>query len=178
MNKTGIKKICLVAAFAAIMAALAQIAIPTPLGVSLTLQTFAIALAAFLLGAKLGAAATLCYIALGAAGVPVFAGFASGLGVILGPSGGFIFAFPVFAVLLSFAFYVNKSIAKIALCMSALIVLYLAGIIQFIIVSGSSVKVAIVTFLLYFVKDTLVVAAAYFLCGRIRKSAVKFMQSK
>lgn len=178
MNKAGIKKICLVAVFAAIIAALAQIAIPTPLGVSLTLQTFAIALAAFLLGAKLGAAATISYIALGAAGAPVFAGFSSGLGVVLGPSGGFIFAFPVFAAVLSFAVYVNKIVAKIAICISALIILYLAGIIQFIIVSGSSVKVAIVTFALYFVKDALVLTAAYFLCGRIRKSIAAFMQSK
>ena len=178
MNKMGFKKICAVALFAAVIAALSQISIPTPLGVSLTLQTFAVALAAFLLGTKESVAATLCYMALGAAGAPVFSGFNGGIGVILGPSGGFILAFPVFAAVLSYVFYVNKNLTKILVCMSALVLLYFAGTVQFIIVSGTSAKAAIIGFIFYFIKDVLTVFCAYFLCVRIRKNILKFMQSK
>ena len=105
-SKVNIKKICVTAVFTAVIAALSQIAVPTPVGVSVTLQTFAIALTAFLLDTKCAVAATLCYVALGAAGAPVFTGFAGGAGVLLGASGGFIFGFVFTALLywlLSFA---------------------------------------------------------------------------
>ena len=62
-------------------------------GVGMTFQTFAIALAGYTLGVKKGGAAVLVYMALGAVGVPVFSGFQGGLGVLLGPTGGFILGF-------------------------------------------------------------------------------------
>ncbi len=177
-KKISVKSIAVTALFTALISALSQVAFPTPIGVSVTLQTFAIAVTAFLLGAKKATAAAICYGILGAIGVPVFAGFAAGLGTLLGPTGGFIFAFPVFALVLAFAIYVNRPLHKILLCLLALIVLYIAGTLQFIIVTGNSLKVAISAFALYFVKDVLVVAAAYFLCVRIRPRVSKFIQSK
>ena len=79
--------------FAAVIAVLAQIAIPLPSGVPVTLQTFAVALTAVVLGARLGSLSTLIYILLGAAGAPVFTGFYGGLGAIVGKTGGFIWGF-------------------------------------------------------------------------------------
>lgn len=69
-----------------------------PLGaVPLTLQTFVIALTGALLGAKQGCIATIAYVLLGAVGLPVFSGFTGGIGILLGPTGGFLIGFPLLA---------------------------------------------------------------------------------
>lgn len=77
---------------AALIAILAQITIPIPI-VPITGQTLAIGLVATILGAHYGTISVLIYILLGATGLPVFAGFSSGIGVLLGPTGGYIFGF-------------------------------------------------------------------------------------
>ena len=175
-KRANVKDICVTATFTAVIAVLSQIPIPTPFAVSVTLQTFALALTAFLLGAKRAFAATLCYLLLGAAGVPVFYGFGAGTGALLGPTGGFLRAFPIFATVLSLMFYVNKRLFRTLLAAAALIVLYAAGTAQFLLVTGSRAAVALRVFSLYFVKDVLVVALAYFLCVRMRSRLAKFIQ--
>lgn len=177
MNRAkNIRRICITALFTALIAAFSQIPVPTPFAVSVTLQTFAIALTAFLTDPKIAFAANLCYICLGAAGVPVFYGFGAGAATVFGPSGGFILAFPVFALILALMFYVNKASIKVLLAALALTILYAAGTAQFIIVTDSAAKAAIKVFSFYFIKDVLVIGAAYFLCGRIRPRLMKFIQ--
>ena len=78
--------------FAAITAILAQIEIPLPL-IPISGQTLAVGIAATVLGSRQGALAMLCYAAIGAVGIPVFAGFSGGPQVLVGPSGGYIFGF-------------------------------------------------------------------------------------
>ena len=173
----NIKSIAVTALFTAVIAALSQIAIPTPLGVNITLQTFAIALAAFLLGFK-SVTAVVCYILLGTLGVPVFTGFSGGAGVLLGPTGGFIFAFPVFAAGLSLVNYVNQNTFKAFLGTLSVILLYIGGTVQFVIVTGSSLKTALIALSLYFVKDVLTVLAAYFLSRRMGPMLARFIQPK
>src|SRR5699024_80196 len=79
--------------FAAIISVLAQVSIPMPLGVPITGQTLAIGLAATILGSRYGTLSALLYMIIGAVGVPVFAQFTGGPGVLLGPTGGFIVGF-------------------------------------------------------------------------------------
>ena len=177
MKSTKIKNVCATAVFTAAIAALSPFPIPTPLGVPITPQTAVIAVTAFLLGAEYGTAAVVCYVLLGAAGLPVFSGFTGGAGVLLGPTGGFIFAFPLFALVLSLVLYVNKAAAKILLCLAALILLYGAGATQFTIVTGNAPAVALSAFIPYFIKDAVMVAAAYFLCVRIRPAIGRFIHS-
>lgn len=64
-----------------------------PVAIPFTMQTFAVFLTVALLGTKRALAAIGAYILLGAVGVPVFAGFSSGVGVILGPTGGYLLGF-------------------------------------------------------------------------------------
>lgn len=71
----------------------AQIVVPT-VPVPFTLQTFFVLLAGALLGPHKGAAAQMAYLAMGATGLPVFAGFAGGFPFLLGPTGGYLLAFP------------------------------------------------------------------------------------
>ena len=90
-----VKDLCLIAVFTAIISVLSQISIPMPAGVPMTLQTMIVPIAGIVLGKKKGSYATLLYLLLGAVGVPVFAGFAGGLGKLIGMTGGFLVSFPV-----------------------------------------------------------------------------------
>ena len=85
---------------AAVTAIMAQIAIPMPQGVPMTLQTFAVTLAGIILGSKRGAISMLIYLLLGAVGLPVFSGFRGGLGMLVGPTGGFLISFPIMAFII------------------------------------------------------------------------------
>lgn len=82
-----------IGSFALLTAAGAQIIVPT-IPVPFTLQTFFVLLSGALLGPRKGAAAQMSYLAMGATGLPVFAGFAGGFPYLLGPTGGYLIAFP------------------------------------------------------------------------------------
>lgn len=89
----------LIAVFAALTAAFALIpAIPIGgAGVPITLQTLAVMLTGVVLGPGRGAAAIGLYVIAGLAGLPIFSGFVGGLGVLAGPSAGYLLAFPLAA---------------------------------------------------------------------------------
>ena len=87
-----------VAVFAALMAICAWISIPTL--VPFTLQTFGIFLATAVLGGKRGSLAVAVYLLLGAVGVPVFANFTGGLGMLLGVTGGYLVGFLFIALVM------------------------------------------------------------------------------
>lgn len=84
--------------FAALTAVCGWISIPFP-GGSFTLQLFAVFLALDLLGGKWGYFSILTYLLLGCLGLPVFSGFRSGFGVLMGPTGGFLLGFLVLGLL-------------------------------------------------------------------------------
>jgi len=67
--------------------------------VPITMQTLFVVLAGIVLGPRDGFYAMAGYLALGLSGMPVFAGFAFGPAVLLGPTGGFLMAFPAAALL-------------------------------------------------------------------------------
>ncbi|WP_309079899.1 biotin transporter BioY [Zhihengliuella sp.] len=95
------RDVAFIAVFAALLAVLALLpAIPVgPLGVPITLQTLGVALCGLILGAWRGAAAVLLYVVVGLAGLPVFAQFSGGLGVLAGPTAGYLLAFPLNALI-------------------------------------------------------------------------------
>lgn len=88
-NKT--RDMVYIAIFAVLIAICSWISIPTT--VPFTLQTFAVFLAVGVLGGKRGTLSILIYLLLGAIGVPVFAGFTGGIGIVLGTTGGYIIGF-------------------------------------------------------------------------------------
>lgn len=92
MRNTKLKMMIVTALFTAIIGVLAQVTIPLPL-VPITGQTLAIGLAATILGSRYGTYSTILYMVIGAIGVPVFSQMSSGLGVLFGPTGGFIVGF-------------------------------------------------------------------------------------
>jgi biotin transport system substrate-specific component len=87
----AIHRLVWVALMAALIAIGAFISIPLPFTpVPLTLQDMFVLLAGLLLGPKRGFMAVLLYIAAGSIGLPVFAGGKAGVGVLLGPTGGYL----------------------------------------------------------------------------------------
>ncbi len=83
---------------AALVALAAQVAVPLSITrVPLTLQPLAVLVVGGLLGAAGGASALVLYLAAGASGLPVFAGGSGGALHLLGPTGGYLLAFPVAA---------------------------------------------------------------------------------
>ena len=93
--------IALAATFAALISVASPISIPLgPITqVPITLQVFVVYLAGALLGARYGTLSMVIYLVLGAVGLPVFAGLSSGTAVLLGPTGGYLFAFPIASLL-------------------------------------------------------------------------------
>lgn len=96
--------IALIAVFAALLAAFAIMPpVPVgPAGVPITLQTFAIALCGLVLGPWRGGAAVLLYVVLGLLGLPIFSGMSGGIGVLAGPSAGYITSFTLYALATGF----------------------------------------------------------------------------
>jgi len=87
------------ALFAALIGGCAYVSFPNPLApsVPVTLQVLALFLAGIYLGPVWGTASMGLYLAAGAAGAPVFSGGAAGVGVLLGPTGGYLWSYPIAA---------------------------------------------------------------------------------
>jgi biotin transport system substrate-specific component len=87
------------ALFAALVGAFAYVSFPYPLSPApVTLQVLGVFLAGLLLGPLWGGAAMVLYLLAGALGAPVFAQGAAGVGVLLGPTGGYLLSYPLAAV--------------------------------------------------------------------------------
>lgn len=84
-----------------ILVCLSQISITLPTAVPITLQTLAIYLIACLLTPHHAFYTVLCYLIMGCMGLPVFSHFNSGIGALLSPTGGFLFSFPIMALVMS-----------------------------------------------------------------------------
>jgi len=143
------------ALFTALIAACAQISIPLPTGVPITLQTFAIILAGIILGAKKGTIATLVYVLLAMLGAPVLANFTGGAGIVFGITGGFVLSFPVMPLFIGLFRKAgedknNKLLLPIG-TVFAVIVNYICGMIYFSIFTSSSLIVAFTACVLPFI---------------------------
>ena len=83
-----------IALMSAVLCIIAPFSIPVPMSpVPLSLATFAVYLAGILLGARKGVICVLLYLLLGMAGLPVFSGFSGGVGILLGPTGGYLLGY-------------------------------------------------------------------------------------
>lgn len=161
-NQTKLQKTVMTGVFAALLAVLSQVSFPLPSGIPVTLQTFAVALCGFVLGAKLGTLSVVVYLAIGAVGVPVFAGFSGGVGAFAGLAGGYLWGFLFMAFLCGLGASRRKRVFAVVLGIAGLSICHLCGAVQFALISAISPWQA---FLLasapYLLKDVVSVAAAY-----------------
>lgn len=163
---TDVALVATLAAFIAVCAVLPSITLPGMV-VPVTLQTFGVMLSGVLVGTRRGALAVLLYLAVGLAGLPVFAQGAGGLAVLAGPSAGYLLAFPFAAALAGFlvtrARHVRRPLLLLAVFGAAM-----AGSLVFIHPAG----IAVMGARLGMSAQEAIVAGAAFLPGDIIKNAV------
>jgi biotin transport system substrate-specific component len=121
------------------VAAAAQVAVPVALTpVPMTLQPLAVLAVGGLLGAAGGGAALALYLALGLLGAPVFAGGSAGPVHLLGPTGGYLLAFPVAAALVGALGQGRAGVLGTLLaCAMGMAVIHAGGIAQLAVLGGN-----------------------------------------
>jgi biotin transport system substrate-specific component len=134
-----------------LVAVSAQIVVPLPLSpVPMTLQPLAVLVVGGLLGPAQGTAALALYLALGVLGLPVFAGGGSGVARLLGPTGGYLLAFPVAAAVTG-ALAGRGSLFRVLLaCALGMVVIHLGGVAQLALLGGDpgvALRIGFVPFL-------------------------------
>ena len=132
-----------VVGFAAAVAAAAQIAIPLPFTpVPLTLQPMLVILAGMMLGPVAGAASMALYLAAGAVGLPVFTPLgAPGVARFLGPTGGYLIAYPAAAWVAGTLFRRATSRTMRWLAgVAGVAMIYLGGVTQLALLNGDAAR--------------------------------------
>lgn len=184
MDKTKAKKkkklqtidIVYIGLSAAIIAVCSWISIP--LTVPVTLQTMAVCLVSGLFGMKRGTIATLVYILIGAIGVPVFSEFTSGVGIILGTTGGYIVGFIFTALIVGFVSdkFKGKFLPLILSMIAGILVCYAFGTIWFAVVYAKENDPATIGTILgwcvipFLIPDTVKIVIAATLTNRLKKA--------
>jgi biotin transporter BioY len=148
------RSVSLVFVFSLLTALAAQIVIPVG-PVPITAQTFAVLLTGALLGSRLGAMAMIVYLVEGASGLPFFYGGHGGITHLLGPTGGYLVAFPA-AAFITGAFAENgwdkRFLTAVAAMAAGSLLIILAGWAWFSLVTYSApvvaFKISVVPFLI------------------------------
>jgi len=156
----------MIAIFTAVIAVLSPLAIPMPYGMPLTLQSFVVPFSALVLGAKRGTIAVIAYVLLGAIGLPIFSNFMSGLGVLLGPTGGFIFGFPVYAFLVGWGADRGRWYWLLGGLLVGVVVFFGMGMAYFALVTGNSLAVAFTATTLQFLPTEAIKLVLVWVLGR------------
>ncbi len=161
---------------AALVALAAQVAVPLSITrVPLTLQPLAVLVVGGLLGAAGGASALVLYLAAGAAGLPVFAGGSGGALHLLGPTGGYLLAFPAAAGVTGWLCgrtggqAERRTVLRILLaCALGMLVIHIGGVSQLAILTGDPAAAFRLGFLPFFANDLVKVGLAALLILALR----------
>lgn len=154
---------------AALTGVLAQFSIPLPGGIPFSFQPFGVFFAGLLLGPLWGGFAMGLYVVVGVAGAPIFANLGAGLGVILGPTGGFLIAYPLSAFLIGYV--AHRSLTTTSLSerspvwlvvslLAGLIVMYLIATPWWAEVQGLTIAEGVATVTPFFAGDLLKILVA------------------
>lgn len=163
-----------IAVCAVLIAICSWISIPS--AVPFTLQTFAVFCALGLVGGRRGTIAIVVYLLLGALGVPVFAGFSGGIGILFGVTGGYLLGF----ILMGLVYWLGERLGKgsrgiqVASMALGLILCYAFGTAYFMflyakqtgpIALGTALSWCVIPFI---VPDLVKMALAVFLSKKLR----------
>lgn len=166
------------ALFAAVTGVCSWIAIPLPFTpVPVTLATLSVLMAGSLLGFRYGSLSIIIYVLIGMIGAPVFTAGSSGLGVLAGPTGGYIIGYIIAAAITGLLIdnFTKKATGKkeylfMAVAMVvATVACYLVGTIWFCFVSSTHFIAALLMCVVPFLAgDALKIVAAILLTKKIR----------
>lgn len=173
-NRIALRDLTWIAICAALICVCAWITVPAT--VPFTLQLLGVFLSVRVLGGKNGTIAIAVYMLLGLVGLPVFAGFSAGAGVLLGPTGGYIIGF----LFIGLIYWLGGSLtsnrfASCALLLAGLLVCYAFGTAWFMYVFAAKGKPLTLLGSLsmcvfqYIVPDVLKLAASEIIAYRVLK---------
>jgi biotin transport system substrate-specific component len=157
--------------FGALTAIGALISIPLQ-PVPVTLQTLFLYLAGSLLGGRLGALSQIIYVILGVIGLPVFSGGKAGLGVFMGPTGGYLLGFIAGAFVTGKIAEARAKPGLVWIVLAMLVgtaVVYTLGVTQLVLIGELSVEKALAVGVLPFLPgDVLKIAAAAVITMKVK----------
>lgn len=175
MNRAAIhtRDMSLIALFAVVIAICAWISIPTT--IPFTMQTFGVFLSLCVLGGKRGTITICLYLLMGIAGIPVYAGGTSGIGVILGSTGGYMMGW-ILAGLLTWlieALPIKRTLALMLSMSLGLLICYITGTAWFMLVyTGDAGQTGLQSAIMwcvvpYFIPDFIKIALALMINKRL-----------
>lgn len=188
MNKPRASSRAKSAAFVGLSVALVAISawVVVPIGpIPFTLQMFAIPLIICILSPSQAVAAIFAYVLLGAIGVPVFSGFRGGIGVLMGPTGGFLLGYLVAVPAAAGFLWLAKSrvshkshkravfVCEVAAGLVFTLVAYLAGWVQYSLVAGISMEAAFFTSVAPFIVPDIIKVVLASVCAQPVKHALR-----
>lgn len=162
------KKLVRCSLFAVLIAVASQINIPTQ-PVPVNLGAFAVLVSSGIQGVKYGTISAVLYILLGCCGVPVFASFRGGIGVIADVTGGYIIGYVLTAAVAGIAKGRKLSVTLLFYTL-ALILCYMAGTLWYVYLTGNNILAAVSVCVIPFVPaDVIKIAFGAFLTKKLEK---------
>lgn len=154
--KFSTRQLAVIGVMTAVTCVLAPFSLPIgPVPISLT--NLAIYFSLYVLGTKFGCVSYLVYLLIGFIGVPVFSGFTSGPGKLLGPTGGYLIGFLPMAVIAGLL--IDKFISRRVICLLGMvagtIVAYAFGTIWLAYQAGMDWKAALMAGVIPFIPGDL-----------------------
>lgn len=159
----------------ALVCVLGPLSIPIgPVPISLTMLAIFITL--YAIGMKNGIISSLIYLLVGFIGLPVFSGFSSGPGKLIGPTGGYLVGF-VFVAIIS-GYFIDKHIDKLHMCVLGMVlgtvVCYILGTVWLAYQTNMTAKAALWAGVIPFILgDLLKIAASAYIGPKIRSRLIK-----
>ncbi len=176
MNKNYIKNMVLISFGAVLMTFCSWLTVPFVL--PFTLQTLGFFVLLQTLGGKKGVCSVCLYTVLGIFGIPVFSGFGAGIGVLLGPTGGFLLGFVVAGVLycLLETLALRSMLVRFAVLSCCQLVCYLCGVCGYMLwASGTDTHIGLISaasvcVLPYLIPDALKLVLSVYVSKRLLKA--------
>lgn len=155
-KKSSVYTISITAVMTAIICIVAPVSIPVG-AIPISFTNFVIFLSVYLLGCKNGCISVAVYILMGLIGLPVFSGFSGGVGVLAGPTGGYIIGYLPMAVIVGKAVerWEKKGIQFLAMC-TGCAVCYVVGTLWFCVLMKAKVLTALSVCVFPFIPGDLV----------------------
>jgi biotin transport system substrate-specific component len=158
-------------AFVVATALSAKIALPLPgTPVPFTFQPLVVMLSGALLGARMGAASQMLYLAVGALGIPVFAAGGGAL-YLLGPTGGYLLAYPL-AAFVTGALMSSGVVRTVGALLAGLLMIYAGGV-AWLAILGSFNSAVVMGLQPFFLADLVKVALAAVITLGARERALE-----
>ena len=169
---SNLKPLVFAALFAALTAAVAPLKIPlgfTP--VPITLQTLVVLMSGAMLGPYYGALAMILYVVVGILGLPVFAGGGSGIGAVLGPTGGYLISYFIAAYAIGKIVQMKKKPAffdYVVAMVAGTIIIYVLGAGWGMVVTGLGIAAILAGWVFPFIiGDTIKLLAAAYIAKKV-----------